>query len=856
MRLILSISGLIFCTLSIAQNNPIGITYHNVTARYNGYFIAKEQIKEIEQTIFDRYEWDYNHILPVFPQFDTTTSRSLETQLQDCIEKASIAIQRHPESRWEDDAYILVGKARLYGSEFPEAIETFKWVNTNGDDINDQHRALINLLRTFTEAKEYKNARAVLEYLDKQEINVENKKQLHLNKAYFHHVMEEYDLMVQNLVEAEEMMNRGADKARVDFIIGQVYQALNFDANAYSYYKRALKQSNTYELSFFTKLNMAQVTQMTSNSNIKKVRKYFRKLLNDPKNLEYQDRIYFEMGQFDFKRGDLAGAIENYKLSVASGKDNRQKAYSFLKIGQIYYDSLRNFQLAKNYYDSTIQVLPKDEENYEEIKSRQEILSEFVEHYTTLQTNDSLISLSKLSDDSLEVLLNLKLDEMELAYINEQEAEKKRKRKEKLTETNINSFDEENLVTINESISGTWYFYNTSEISRGQAEFTRIWGNVELTDNWRRSTRNEIRETEPQVQELAAVQDPAAGKETSKEETEFDREGERSRLVAQIPTSESQLEQLLGEIEVAYYELGNIYNFKLNEKQNAISSFNSLLLRFDSSEYRPEVLYQLYLLYQPMDSTQSDKTARQLLAEFPESIYAKLIFNPNYIEESKALLEAYKKVYKEAYLLYDNGDYQKSLNQIDSALINNPQNQFTDNLMLLKAMNLGKIDGIYKYQYELNNFIRNNPDSELLDYAKVLVKASEDFQINLYSSSRAKFIKNFDDRHYFILLYSPKPELSKSLPEIVQTFIEENSLDLNTGNLVFDEGHAMVLVNEFDGKATANDFIKLFDSGVDLLSEFKGEKFYPLIITRENFEIFYETKDLDSYLTFYQKNYP
>ena len=191
----------------IAQNNPIGITYHNVTARYNAYFIAKERIKEIEQYIFDQQQWDYNQVLPIFPQYDTTTSKSLETQITDCIAKASLAIQRHPESRWEDDAYILVGKARLYGSEFPDAIETFKWVNTNGDDKNDQHLALIHLLRTFTEAGEYRNAVAVSDYLEKEELSDENLSFLALNKAYYYEVREDYDNMIQFLVLAEENLH-------------------------------------------------------------------------------------------------------------------------------------------------------------------------------------------------------------------------------------------------------------------------------------------------------------------------------------------------------------------------------------------------------------------------------------------------------------------------------------------------------------------------------------------------------------------------------------------------------------------------------------------------------------------------
>ncbi|MEM9337462.1 MAG: methyltransferase, partial [Bacteroidota bacterium] len=118
-----------------------------MTAHYNSYFIAKERINEIEQTIFDAQQWNYDKILPIHAQFDSVQAASLKDQLEDCIQKSSISIQRHPGSKWEDDSYILVGKARYYGMEFPDAVETFKYVNTKSDNDQSRHEALAELIR-------------------------------------------------------------------------------------------------------------------------------------------------------------------------------------------------------------------------------------------------------------------------------------------------------------------------------------------------------------------------------------------------------------------------------------------------------------------------------------------------------------------------------------------------------------------------------------------------------------------------------------------------------------------------------------------------------------------------------------
>ena len=123
------------------RKNPLSGSYHDMTAHYNSYFIAKERIKEIENIIFDAQEWNYDKVLPIFAQFDSAQSASLKTQVEDCIQKSSISIQRHPGSKWEDDSYILVGKARYYSMEFADAVETFKYVNTKGKDTSSKARS-------------------------------------------------------------------------------------------------------------------------------------------------------------------------------------------------------------------------------------------------------------------------------------------------------------------------------------------------------------------------------------------------------------------------------------------------------------------------------------------------------------------------------------------------------------------------------------------------------------------------------------------------------------------------------------------------------------------------------------------
>ncbi|MEM8938064.1 MAG: tetratricopeptide repeat protein [Bacteroidota bacterium] len=828
------------------KNNPLSGSFHDLTAHYNAYFIANERIKEIENSIHESQDWNYNKVLPIFPQFDSTKSASLKTEIEDCIQKASISIQRHPGSKWEDDSYILVGKARHYAGEFTDAIETYKYVNTHSKNNNSRHYALTELIRSFTEFEEYYNAIAVTDHLAREKLNKDNQRRLYLNSAYLYQKKNDQDKMVSNLVKAEELYN-SSDKARINFIIGQLYHQLDFESEAFRYYRRVLKNNPTYELEFYAKLYMAQVTELAETNDLKRIRKYFRNLLKDPKNKEYQDKIYYELAGFELKNGNLEEAIENYELSIrASTNNNRQKGYSYLSLGKIYYDSIKNFVLAKSYYDSTVNTLPRDEDNYEKIENRQKILVDFVEQIVTIHQNDSLLSLAKLPEDSL-----LSLASSVVEKVREENKKKQEKTRQAAINRKKNIADQNGSNLISTERAGSlWYFNNVSQIAKGSNDFIQKWGNRPLEDNWRRINKSSITISDDKMIETENIS------EASGEVVKKTLEEEALVLLEVIPKTKEEKQQLLNEIEIALYKLGNIYNLRLEEDENAIESFETLLQRFPATDYKPEVLYQLYLLFKPKHPDKARDYGEMLKKDFPETIYAKLVDNPNYREESFATTAQLKTLYKRLYQYYENESYKEVIYSVDSALRIHDDNEFSDNLALLRVLAVGQLEEERKYQYELNEFIKKYENSDVLNYANSLAQASENFQQKRYNSGRARFIEYFNQKHFFVVIYDTKGSLTLDVPKVVDGYLKEKKLiNLKTGNLVLSESKSMVFVDAFPGKSTAKSFYNSFKEKVDLKGQFKGEKFEVFIITEDNFDVFYKTKDISSYLNFFEKYY-
>ncbi|MCU0420726.1 MAG: hypothetical protein MUC38_13815 [Cyclobacteriaceae bacterium] len=484
--LVWMVGGLGWALLSLQgcsseQNTVAGAIFHNTAAHYNGYFYAREKNREIQKMIWKNWDDDPSQILRLFPKLDTVSAKAYAKDTEEAIKMASLSIQRHPNSHWVDDNYVQVGIARLHACDYPNAIQTFKYVNTKGTHADIRHEALIYLLRTFTEQGDALRAEETFRFLEKENLSRDHAKHLLIEKAYFYQLQNDYDNMVRNLSAADSLLTRSDDRARIYFIIGQVYQQLGFNAEAYNFYRKCLDAHPDYEIDFYARLNLAQVTSLSNPKAVRTARKQFDKLLHDSKNNEFRDKIYYELGEFERKQGNLAQAMVDYQLAAHAGTNKRVEGLSFLRLGQIHFDSLKRYKLAKLYYDSAVGALPKETEGYAAIKKRQEVLGLFATYTETIEMSDSLLRLSALDSATIRQQLD------SLLAKNVPIASKKKKKRRAVASSTGATITSNPFASSNET-EGTaeWYFGNPSAMAFGQSEFQRVWGTRALADDWRR----------------------------------------------------------------------------------------------------------------------------------------------------------------------------------------------------------------------------------------------------------------------------------------------------------------------------------------------------------------------------------
>ncbi|MCH8318536.1 MAG: tetratricopeptide repeat protein [Bacteroidetes bacterium] len=853
---------------SSERHNMISKAYHNTTARYNAYFIAKEKMKEAEVAIYNSRNDDFNRVLEVFPDIESGTISNISPLLEDCIKKASLPIQWHKNSKWVDDCYILVGKARIYKQDYENAITTFKYVNTQSEDDDTRHQALILLIQVFINTEEYNNCIAVIDHIEKDKLNKHNSRELYLIKARLHKRLaehpptplnrQEYEKVIENLTSALPLIGKREKKGRIHFIIGQINQKLGSDDEAYFHYKSTLKNNPPYELEFYARLYMAQVYELSKTHDIKRIQKYFKKLLKDSKNVEYRDKIYYEMAQFELKQNNILKAITYLKESIrASTANANQKAYSYLKMGEIHYENLQKYELAKAYYDSTIATLDKNAEDYEAIVKRQKVLEEFVEQINIIYTEDSLQRLAKMDTAKLSKYLN------EIIAINE--AKRKKELEEKQQSQNSpdmsgsgSQWQNFNNPNTSAGSSGKWYFYNPGAMSRGQQEFLTKWRNRKLEDNWRRSNKQTLLSfDDPDNKGSGTMSNKKSGDDFSKGRLK------KEDMYENIPFAVEQLEASNKRIIDAYYKLGNIYNLKLKEPLNAIKTYKELLKRFPENEYAVEVIYILHILYKELDEEQSEKYKKIILGVFPKSLYAKIIKNPDYMKVYKIANEKVKVLYKSAYQQYEIRHYTLANASLDDILSKYPDSDFEDRIIILKAIILGKTHNTLKYKNALISFITAYKSSDLIPYAKRLLKTCNNYISGnpavieeIEEKLKVNYIEDLEKVHFFVAIFPDNlsyNEILTKFSDYNKTYYETDAL--KTKHIILNDTSFIVMVKEFSNKNLALNYLNIHKGFNSPLKQYKDVHFELFVITDDNFPLFYQAKDVESYLTFFREKY-
>lgn len=718
--------------------STLGHAYDNVVARDNAYFLAREKMRAVETTLYAARLNDYNRTLPLFPTLDDATVGRVTADLEDIIKKASLPVQHRPGSDWTDDSYILIGKARFYKKEYEDAAKTFKYVNSTSKDANARHEALIWLMRTFLALNELENATAVSNLLDKEQGVEQNARELFLTRADYFLRVGEPTRAIENLEKAIPYVEPKNEQSRTRYVLAQLYQAAGEDKKAYAQLNQILKKNPPYELDFYSKLMLGQVSDLNQTDRAR-LDKYFAKLLKDTKNKEYRDKIYYEMARLEYRQQRYPEALALLQKSARVPTPNRaQKSYTYLLDGRIYYENLQKYRLAAAYYDSTVQNLPREAPDYAAISERAGILKDFAQQLTIIETQDSLQALARLDSATLRTRLTTyaqaELDAQKRqaeALAAKQALEERRSQQQTATGLSPER-DLQPGVSAEDFLAGNtgakWYFDNPTALSTAKNDFIRRWGDRPLQDNWRIvSTASNSPVTARGGNVPVSIAGNGSTVVNTPEPASVDPAVQLRELVGRyrqsLPLTPAQVQQSDAQTEEALYALGSIYAQQLREQNRAVETYEKLLTRYPSGKHTPETLYILYLLYKEQnDAGKAESYAARLRQAYPTSSYARLVADPEYLRRTSVANAQVTVLVDSAFTFYKNQEFKKATTVLARAKKQYPENDLNDRVAFLGTLLTVRTQPPLTARATVEKFYKEYPQSPLAGQAATLIE--------------------------------------------------------------------------------------------------------------------------------------
>ena len=162
------------CSVQKSRNDvsKTGLFYHNLTAKYNGYFNAKELLDQSAEALDTRYVDNYTNVLELYKYNGIEDASDASANLDIAIKKASTVINLHRPSHWVGDSYLLIGQAQYYKKDYETAEETFKFMTQNYNKLHESPK-------TDSKAQAAKDrAVRVQEQIEKRETAQKDKEKL------------------------------------------------------------------------------------------------------------------------------------------------------------------------------------------------------------------------------------------------------------------------------------------------------------------------------------------------------------------------------------------------------------------------------------------------------------------------------------------------------------------------------------------------------------------------------------------------------------------------------------------------------------------------------------------------------
>ena len=872
--------GIFIVSCSVEKNTGATRNFHNLTSHYNIYFNGLESYKQGLIRAEESFVDDYTALLPLFYYEDESIQQSVSPQMKRAIDKSTKVITFHsitakPKvnkgrqsekdkafydkneyNKWVDDCYVLIGKSYMHQGEFFMAAESFKHAIKNFPEEESYYLALAWLARAYNVLGELDESEGIIIALqDIEEYPKKYEEVLYTTYADYYIRKKEFDKAAEYLEKALDTKPKKTNKIRYTYILAQMYKEAGMGEESVHNYKKVVRMNPPYVMAFNAKVSMAEAFQ-SGTAGSDEIRKLLLKMLKDSKNKEYLDQIYFALGNISMEEGDREKAIDYYHLSVSSSVQNSyQKGQSCLTLAQIYYKEPK-YTLSAAYYDTAVNLLETDYPNYTTLQLRSRSLNSLVQNLNTYTLQDSVQRLAGMSESE-----RFRVIDGIIEQIRKEEEEARLKQQQALQDLQFNRSEFNTGQTgfggTSTPAGGKWYFYNLNAKSFGQPEFRMKWGERKLEDNWRRSNK----------QSMTVLLDEAGvgtGENGDSTTTEIIDNKSREFYLRDIPLNDSAMEVSNTKLEEALYNMGMIYRNDLLDYKKAIESLELLVNRYPDGEFTMASYYYLHDLYNTVQNPQKANQYKDALRlKYPDSHMAKLLTNPNYINELDQEANRIEQYYVDVYTDYKNGRYAEVIRKATPGIsMYSEDKDMVARLSYLKALSTGALQGKESLKTELDTIVARFPGTEIAMEAKDIID---------YMYVAFPVIKEADQVKEAVQLYTFTPtsphkfmialKKSENLNLVNFNLLNYNLDNFNNYDLQIElkkpgvDYNLLVISSFTDTEGLKRYMERVKADASEIMGEIPADAYSIVRISNENYTKLLTAKEVTPYLLFYKQNY-
>jgi predicted negative regulator of RcsB-dependent stress response/outer membrane protein assembly factor BamD (BamD/ComL family) len=845
-----------------------------MTARYNIYFNGNESFKAGLAKISRSYQDDYAELLRVFEYSDPSTVSLCSSDMERAIQKASKLIslksitakpqfkkstelseedkkfvEQKEFNKWVDDSYLLIGKARFYKHEYNEATSLLKYSLTNANDPSIKTEAVIWLARIYNETGNYIESNRLITSLD---ITSDFPKSL---KSMCYTTIADLFIKQKRFSEAIDPLEKSIANAsgkraryRLTYLLAQLYEKTGDGAKAMSLYRDVVNMNPPYDVEFNARINIAGVFDVNSG-NPKEISKELEKMLNDSKNKDYQDQIYYALGNVSMKEGKEQDALGYFRKSaVAKSQNQNQKGRSYLALAG-YYFKKPDYMKAGVYYDSAIFFLDQKYPDYLAIKTKSQNLDALVSQLNIIEREDSLQKVARMSEPERNALI---------ASIIAQTVKDKSEGKNPANSDKYNLgqyYENERRFQGNIDQEGKWYFYNQTALTFGRTEFHKRWGDRKFEDNWRRSNKTRVNNTQTANNPNEPAQHVT---DTLAAETDFKKP---QFYLKNLPLKDSLIKISNEKIATALLNAGKAYAERIPDLVKATETFESLINRFPSSELVPESLYSLYNVNKEGNKAKSEAYRQRLLQNYAGSEFARILSDPAYYEKKMADLKMAENTYNDAYNAYSSEKFSDAISISNDALKKYPQNQLAPKFLLLRAYSVGRTSDERTFKEELSILVKEWPETaeskkaaEIIAYLNQKMpelKVEEDKKIaaEIYTADTTA-------NHVFALIITdPAFNLNQASFDVISYNIDNyTNKNYKTVSSLVDNKFIQIIVSGFSDFTQVWNYYQVFKAE-KVIRNPTGARMITFVINDKNLKVLNNDKDPGRYQLFFKEKY-